>query len=552
MRFSPLALTRSVVRNANDEGPLSAQAVLALDRDEEFPAEGCAILDEAGLNSLYVPPDLGGALYSYPTLVHALAQVAGYDLTLAIAHAKTFLGAAPVWLAGERAQAARLARRVLDGAVVSWGLTERGHGADLLAGELSAAWTADGWSLTGSKWMINNARRCGLICVLARTAPEGGPLGFSLLLVDTGELPLGTCERLPKLHTHGVRGADISGIAFVKAPVPHEALVGPAGTGLETTLKALQVTRTLCPALSIGTASHAVRLAQCQLGVLERYSHKAAILPVTRRVLGQVVATLWIMESVAYVAARYLHLMPEQMSVVSAIAKALVPTLADEAMESLRELMGVRGYLETDMFQKVERDNRIVAIFDGSTPVNEDALLKQLPHLSRTGRDALSESAAEAVFRLGSMGGDLPAIEWQELRLVSTAGCDLVRAVPRLVAEIRHRRTCMAFRGRLDAFEELVRRTLTQADGYVPATPTPAEDFTLARRYEVCFAGAACLAVRLGDAPVDDLWLEACLARVMECAAGSSSPFPEPDVYDEVSMDAGRLFPMAEGTSDGR
>ncbi|MDH6708279.1 alkylation response protein AidB-like acyl-CoA dehydrogenase [Kitasatospora sp. MAA19] len=44
---------------------------------------------------------------------------------------------------------------------------------DLLAGEVLAEPRGDGYTLSGEKRLINNATRGDLLCVLARTAPEG-------------------------------------------------------------------------------------------------------------------------------------------------------------------------------------------------------------------------------------------------------------------------------------------------------------------------------------------------------------------------------------------
>ena len=57
-------------------------------------------------------------------------------------------------------------------------------------------------TVTGEKWLINNATRATAITVLGRTRPAGGPRGFSLLLLD--EEIDGTYELLPKIRTHKI------------------------------------------------------------------------------------------------------------------------------------------------------------------------------------------------------------------------------------------------------------------------------------------------------------------------------------------------------------
>ena len=119
----------------DDPGRLfSHQRIAALDEREEFPREICRELDVLGLPAHYVPAEHGGALHAYPDSLALMRVVARRDLTTAIAHGKTFLGAVSVWVAGSPAQVQALAARILDGGVVSWGLTERDHGSDLLAG----------------------------------------------------------------------------------------------------------------------------------------------------------------------------------------------------------------------------------------------------------------------------------------------------------------------------------------------------------------------------------------------------------------------------------
>ncbi|WP_178880212.1 acyl-CoA dehydrogenase family protein, partial [Streptomyces acidiscabies] len=226
----------------------------ALDEREEFPARAMRVLDEAGLAAHYVLAD--GEL---PETVQLLRAVARRDLTVAIAHGKTFLGSVPVWVAGTREQQDALAVRVRAGDPVCWGLTERGHGADLLAGELRAIAHDGGWRLDGEKWLINNATRSALACVLARTDPEGGARGFSLFLVDKARLTEGSWRDLPKVRTHGIRGADISGFVLDGA---EGTLVGEVGGGLPAVLTSLQLTRTACAALSLGAADHALGLAR--------------------------------------------------------------------------------------------------------------------------------------------------------------------------------------------------------------------------------------------------------------------------------------------------
>ncbi|MFV2117038.1 acyl-CoA dehydrogenase, partial [Streptomyces sp. Act-28] len=145
-----------------------------LDRAEGFPGEICGLLDAWGLQRYYVPEPLGGKLRDFPVPLELIRAVARRDLTVAIAHGKTFLGGVSAWISPDSAATRAVADQVMKGAPVSWGLTERAHGSDLMAGELLAEEVPGGYRLTGEKWLINNATRGRTLTVLPPTG-GGGP-----------------------------------------------------------------------------------------------------------------------------------------------------------------------------------------------------------------------------------------------------------------------------------------------------------------------------------------------------------------------------------------
>ncbi|HET9381762.1 MAG TPA: acyl-CoA dehydrogenase [Streptomyces sp.] len=521
-RGLPDALEAAMNAAARGErpGPFSPQEVARLDAREEFPAEACAVLDACGLARAYVPAPLGGAGGGLPELLASLRAVARRDVTVAVAHGKTYLGSVPTWVAGDDRQRRALARRVLDEhAVVSWGLTEPGRGSDLLAGRLTA--TPDGpgggHRLDGTKWPVNNATRGDLVSVLARTSPDGGPRGFSIFLVDKSRLPPGSWSALPKEPTHGIRGADISGIRFTGAGTPADAATGAPGQGLEIVLRSLQLTRTVCTALSLGAGEHALRLAHAFAAGRELYGTTLLRLPLARRVLGRAAASLELADAAALLAARSAHCLTGEMSVVSAVAKAGVPDIVQQTIDELAELLGARGYLTGlhahGMFQKLERDHRIVGVFDGTTAVNRSALISQFPVLARLAREGRHDGPGLAA----ALGTGLPPLDHAALRLTSRTGCSVVQALPTAVERLLgHPRAHAA----ATALAEETARLAGAMAALRPAAArdTPAEAFALARRYELCFAGAAAvhlLAAAPGD-PVRAPRLTAAAERALE------------------------------------
>ena len=65
-------------------------------------------------------------------------------------------------------------------------MSEPGAGSDLQGLTTTARRDGDEWVLNGSKTFITNGINADLVIVVARTDPEAGARGFSLLVVERG------------------------------------------------------------------------------------------------------------------------------------------------------------------------------------------------------------------------------------------------------------------------------------------------------------------------------------------------------------------------------
>jgi len=511
--------------------PLSFAAAVARDEGDVYPAEAMNVLDDWGLCDHYVPAELGGALRQYETAQALVRVVARRDVTTAVAHAKTYLGSSPVWVSGSAGQRARVAELVRSRRRVSLALTEELHGSDLVAGDVVAERSSDGWRLHGAKWAISNATRGHALSVLARTDAAGGPRGLSVFFVDKSALPAGTFSNTRRLKTHGVRGADISGIRFDDAPVSADDLVGEPGAGLEIVLKSLQISRGLVGALSLGAGDTALRATLAFARSRRLYGDALTAIPYVRHVLTTALVDLLMCECVSIGACRLLHHCPEVMASVSAVAKYFVPTMVEDVTRRLAVVLGARYYLReghwAGIFEKMLRDAALVSLFDGSTVVNLSALGVQL-RLWAIRRGSAPPCPVEGLFDLRREAppfspsrlvlvhnGPHEVIEslaaWDEREIAEAAVEDDVRA-----ALLRARPVLAGELERLAA--DMRAATTSPAPGFARSP----ELFALARRYCDLYAAASCLlawrANRTGETSfiARGDWLALALGRVLE------------------------------------
>jgi alkylation response protein AidB-like acyl-CoA dehydrogenase len=467
------------------------------DEAQQYPADAMAVLTGLGLQRHYVPQALGGALQRFDQLGALVRVVARRDLSVAISHAVSFLGSMGVWLSGDERQQQALADAVLGGERVSLALTEEGSGSDLLQMQTRADATGGGYRLQGDKWLVNGLGRNRFALVYARTAESPGPRSYGLFLVDKHHAA--GCEALPKIATLGVRGADISGMRF-DALLPADARIGAEGSGFETVLKGLQLSRSLCGALSLGALDTALETALRFTLHRPIYGKTVSALPQSQKLIAESWAELLIADSLAGLALRGLQAVPGQASVHSAVLKYLVPTLAEQAITRLAVVHGARYYLrdqfEAGIFQKMLRDNLLIGLFDGSTQVNLFSLSQQL-------RGLATRIEPAGVPAWARRDAPLPAFDWHALALSSGGRDDVFAGFSSALQALRDalRDDATAARwieGPLRRLASAHAALLVDARELTPEMQVRGHPqiFELSRRYAVLSAAAALLAER--------------------------------------------------------
>ncbi|KWN79893.1 hypothetical protein WM23_22340 [Burkholderia ubonensis] len=504
---------------------------MALDRCSRFPDTIVDAINVWGGQHYYVPTAWGGRLERVDELAHLIRLMARRDLSVAIAHAKTILGAIGIWMAADARHAPVVAKKILRGESIALALTERAHGSDISASMVNAVETDGEYRLNGEKYLINNATRSSVVVVYARTDTELSSRNFSLFVVEKDRLPASEYGLLPKVSTHGMKGADISGIRFLSARIPHEAVIGRRGQGLELILLGFQVTRTLCAALSCGAGDTALRSAYAFAERRRVAGQPLLARPVIAQILADSTADLLIADIVALTGARAANIMPAQMSVISAIVKGAIPERVEAMIERLADVMGARGYVggetEYGFFEKLLRDCRLVSVFDGSTVVNLQSLVLQLPGLARKRRaqlkDVVDHVRLDALFN-----PQAPCPPWDaaQFSLTSHGEDDITRSLGTAVEQLNARsdlapecRTRLAQRvARLSDHLSNIDRLMLGAT-LRPGRIQPCQ-FALAKQYAQTFCAACCLQTFLCATEVlgtpfrSATWLEACLDRL--------------------------------------
>jgi len=537
-------------------GLFSFHRAVEVDEREEFPAGACQFLDQEGVPDYYIPARYGGRLQGFDEVWLLLRVIARRDLSVAIAHSKTFLGAAPIWIAGTPRQRLDLARRIQAGEAIALALTEEAHGSDLAASDCVARKIHQHYLVSGTKWLVNNATRSSTLSLLCRTRASGGPLSTSLFSIAKQQLDAATYRHLPKIKTHGIRAIDISGIHFENAMIHEQALVGKEHHGLEYLFKTFQITRPLCSALSLGAADTALRLTVKFSQERRIYGDTVFAIPAARQELVNAFIDLLICECLALFTARALHVLPEQMSLWSAVTKYFVPTVLEDMVRNTSTILGARYYLRDHygfgMFQKIVRDIAIVSLFDGSTRLNLSLIASQLGQLTQQKGDRVQSSPEEIMARLCavcSIQSTLPEFEPEKLALTNRGRDELQTGLAIAARQLESQLAKMEVPRSLALDLGLLIHSLAQVQQEVDQAVSSllvqqeemrvsARAFEISKTFCILHAAAACYYIWLFNRQVlsADLasgeWLVLCLNRLLKRVSPqkdiiSSAPYQE-------------------------
>ena len=109
-------------------------------------------------------------------------------------------------------------------------MTEPGTGSDLAGIATTAVRDGDEYIVNGSKTFITNGINSDLVIVVAKTDPDAGHKGMSLLVVERG---MAGFERGRNLDKIGQHSADTAELFFSDVRVPAANLLGEEGRGFE-------------------------------------------------------------------------------------------------------------------------------------------------------------------------------------------------------------------------------------------------------------------------------------------------------------------------------
>lgn len=276
---------------------------------------------------------------------------------------------------GNEEQKARYLPKMVSGElIVAIGMSEPGAGSDLKAITTSAVRDGDDYVINGSKTYITNGQLCDMVILVAKTQPELGAKGVTLILVEADRAGFAKGKKLDKI---GQRSADTSELFFQDVRVPVSNRLGEEGKGFIYLMSQLPQER-----LSIAVAAQAQAQRCFDEAVAYTKQRKAFGQTVfdfqnTRFTLAGLKAELqggW--AHLDWCIARLVAgtLTNEQASAAKLLHTEMQWKVADAAMQ----LHGGAGYINDYPIARLWKDARITRIWGGSNEIMKEIIGRTL------------------------------------------------------------------------------------------------------------------------------------------------------------------------------
>jgi acyl-CoA dehydrogenase len=257
-------------------------------------------------------------------------------------------------------------------------MSEPAAGSDLQGVKSTAIKQADGsYLLNGSKTFITNGWHADLVIVVAKTNPQAGAKGTSLLLAERGMTGFHTGSRLKKL---GLKAQDTAELFFENVPVPAANLLG--GEAFEN--KGFICLMEQLPWERVQIAVTAVAAAQAAIDWTVAYVKE-------RKVFGQPVAsyqntrfTLAELQTQVQVARVFvdkcLELVCEDKldTATASMAKYWTTDLQCKVMDECVQLHGGYGYMWEYPITRAYADARVQRIYGGTNEIMKEVITRAM------------------------------------------------------------------------------------------------------------------------------------------------------------------------------
>ena len=256
-------------------------------------------------------------------------------------------------------------------------MTEPGAGSDLQGIRTTATRDGDHWLLNGAKTFITNGINSDLVIVVARTDPDAGSRGISLLVVER-DMPGFTRGR--KLDKIGLHAQDTAELFFDDVRVPAANLLGNEGGGFVHLMERLPRERMSIAIMALASLRAALDWTVSYTTQRTAFGQPVAAFQNTGFELATAVTEVDVLE--AYLDKAVLELNAGTLTAVDAAkAKLWATDVQHRVLDRCLQLFGGYGFMAEYPIARAYADARVQTIYGGTSEIMKTIIAREITGL---------------------------------------------------------------------------------------------------------------------------------------------------------------------------
>ena len=392
---------------------------LEIEENAKIPDDVIQGLKDLGALGMKIPKEYGGLGLTQVYYNRALALAGTWHAalsTLLSAHQSIGLPE-PLKTYGSEEQKREWLPRVAKDHISAFLLTEPDVGSDPARMSASAIPTEDGkgYRINGTKLWATNGVIADVVVVMAvvpkRADSKGGITAFICPMDSEGITVTHRNEFM------GLRGLENSVTEFKDVYVPRENVIAGEGRGLRIALGTLNTGRLSLPAICVGATKYSLKIVRQWARERKQWGQELGKHDPVAQKIAFIAGTAFGLEALVDVSSRLADDKRRDFRIEAAIAKLYGSERAWEAVDTMIQIRGGRGYETAKSLaargekpvpaEQMLRDMRINRIFEGSTEIMHLMIAREAvdQHLQVAGDILLGDGDIAEKVKLGVKAG---------------------------------------------------------------------------------------------------------------------------------------------------
>ncbi len=338
------------------------------DLSQEYPWEIRDALAKAGLMSVWIPKEYGGAGGGVMNLCLVVEELSRACPGVGVLFAVNALGSFPIILAGTEDQKKKYLPKIATGeTLIAFCLSEKTAGSDAGSLKVRAVPQGSSWRIHGEKKWTTNGGAANLYSVFAVTEKDRGSRGMSAFLVEKGDpgFTIGKVE-----DKMGIRCVPVVETVFDGVEVgPERLLGGKPGLGFKHAMQTLDRARPGVAAQGVGCAQGALELATRYTMRRHQFGQSVSSFQMVQQMLADMAMQTEAARQLVYASARVIDAGDGNGTKIAAMAKCFATDVAMKVTTDAVQLFGGYGFMRDYPIEKYMRDAKITQIYEGTNQV---------------------------------------------------------------------------------------------------------------------------------------------------------------------------------------